>query len=135
MKMKTQATKNLTENNIKPTFPRIKIYEYLLEKKNHPSVDTVYQELVDEIPTLSRTTVYNTLHLFLEKGLVQPILINDNEVRYDGDVSVHGHFLCRKCSTVHDIFFRDVTLEDTALEGFEVESRQVYYTGVCPDCR
>ena len=62
--MKTFVTKSLTEHNIKPTFPRMKIYEYLMEHKNHPSVDSVYQELVEEIPTLSRTTVYNTLHLF-----------------------------------------------------------------------
>ncbi len=133
--MNTFVTKSLTEHNIKPTFPRMKIYEYLMEHKNHPSVDSVYQELVEEIPTLSRTTVYNTLHLFLERGLVQPILINENEVRYDGDTTVHGHFMCRECGVIHDIFFQDLNLDDASLDGFQVEQKQVYYNGVCPQCK
>ncbi len=132
--MKTLVGHELTKNNIKPTVPRMRIYEYLVQHKNHPSVDTVYRDLVQEMPTLSRTTVYNTLHLFLEKGLVQPVLINENEVRYDADTSVHGHFMCNGCGKVYDIMFDRPDIPAPG-EGFITESTQIYYSGICPECR
>ncbi len=62
----------------------------------------MYKSLLKEIPTLSKTSVYNTMDLFLEKNLVQSITIENNEVRYDADISDHGHFKCTKCSGVYD---------------------------------
>ena len=47
----------LKSHDIKPSYQRIKIFEYLVEHKNHPTVDMIYKALVDEIPTLSKTTV------------------------------------------------------------------------------
>ena len=57
----------LKENGIKPSYQRMKIYEFLLQNRIHPTVDTIYRALNKEIPTLSKTTVYNTLNLFIEK--------------------------------------------------------------------
>ena len=54
-------------------------------------MDMIYQELVRNIPTLSKTTVYNTLNLFLKRIAVM-ITIDENETRYDADTSLHGHF-------------------------------------------
>ena len=78
----------LRMHSIKPSHHRIKIYQYLVENRNHPSVDMIYQELVQTIPTLSKTTLYNTLQLFLEKGIVIMITIDENETRYDADISL-----------------------------------------------
>lgn len=63
----TQIEQLLKQHDIRPSYHRIKIYQYLVEKRNHPSVDMIYQDLIQEIPTLSRTTVYNALNLFMEK--------------------------------------------------------------------
>lgn len=61
----------LEEKGIKPTFQRLKILEYLSNNlNNHPTVEMVYEKLLNDIPTLSLTTVYNTLNNFLEKRLV-----------------------------------------------------------------
>ena len=57
----------LKAHEIKPSYQRIKIFQYLVENKNHPTVDMIYKALCTEIPTLSKTTVYNTLNLFIEK--------------------------------------------------------------------
>ena len=57
----------LKDHDIKPSYQRMKIFQYLLDNHVHPTVDTIYKALCPEIPTLSKTTVYNTLNLFVEK--------------------------------------------------------------------
>ena len=54
-------------HSIKPSFQRILILKYLIEMKNHPSVEIIFKHLMNDIPTLSKTTVYNTLNLFSKK--------------------------------------------------------------------
>ena len=56
----------LSEKGIKPSYQRVKILERLLADKSHPTVSDIYLDLVDEIPSLSKTTVYNTLNIFIE---------------------------------------------------------------------
>ena len=82
----------LYEKGIKPSYARIKIYSYLQLNRMHPTVDEIYNALVNEIPTLSKTTVYNTLKLFESAGITRAITIEDNEARYDINVDNHGHF-------------------------------------------
>ena len=83
----------LVKNGISPSYHRLKIYEYLLNNRStHRGHDLRGRH--KNIPTLSKTTIYNTLKTFAEKGLVSSITIEDNEVRYDADISLHGHFKC-----------------------------------------
>lgn len=124
----------LNSNNIRPSYPRLKIFEYLDSKKTHPTVDEIYTALYEEIPTLSKTTVYNTLKLFVSEGIARVIKIEDGEARYDSDISVHGHFKCTSCGAVHD-FAVDLPDESVkGLEDFKVESREFYCFGKCNLC-
>ena len=66
----------LKEHNIKPSYQRMKIFQYLLDNHNHPTVDTIYKALCTEIPTLSKTTVYNTLNLFIQQNTT--VITNKN---------------------------------------------------------
>ena len=54
----------LSEKGIKPSYQRVKILERLLADKNHPTVNDIYTDLIDEIPSLSKTT-FNSLFLFI----------------------------------------------------------------------
>ncbi len=121
-------------NDIKPSYQRIRIFEYLVENYNHPTVDMIYKELVREIPTLSKTTVYNTLNLFVEKGIVTRMTIDENETRYDADTKTHGHFKCEKCYAVLD-FSADVneSIMDS-LDGFQIHQKHIYFKGICSEC-
>ncbi|MCT4611960.1 MAG: transcriptional repressor [Clostridia bacterium] len=121
----------LKENDIKPSYQRLKIYEYLINNRTHPTVDEIYKALVVEIPTLSKTTVYNTLNLFVEKNIVLLITIDENETRYDADTSVHGHFRCRKCKKIYDF---EISVECMDLKDFEVYTKNVYFDGICNKC-
>ena len=132
--MKT-IEKHLTDSGIKPSYQRIRILSYLMEKKNHPTVEMIHKELVYDIPTLSKTTVYNTLKQFVEKGITQIINIEDNETRYDADISTHGHFKCIKCNKVYDFRFDNNNLEINDLEDFEFLQTHLYIKGICKKCK
>lgn len=124
----------LKNNGIKPSYQRIKIFQYLVEKKNHPTVDMIYKALCTEIPTLSKTTVYNTLDLFIEKKIVNVIVIEENETRYDSIMGVHGHFKCEKCGKIFDVNINKDAIEEKALENFEIKEQHYYFKGICKDC-
>jgi Fe2+ or Zn2+ uptake regulation protein len=76
---------HVEKEGIHPSYHRLKILEYLMSHKTHPTVERIHKELSKEIPTLSKTTVYNTLNLFVSKGIVQELTIEEKEVRYDAD--------------------------------------------------
>lgn len=124
----------LRGNGIKPSYQRIKIFEYLMNTKEHPTVDTIYRSLVGDIPTLSKTTVYNTLNLFVENNIALLITIEENETRYDADISLHGHFKCEKCGNVVDFSVEMDNVKVEELSGFQINQKHVYFKGLCDRC-
>lgn len=130
------AYNHLLSFNIKPSVQRIAIMEYLLKHKTHPSVEEIYSVLSDAIPTLSKTTVYNTLKLFTEQGAAQMLTIDDKNVCFDGDMSLHAHFLCKSCGKVYDLSAEDMPKEVMGLEmdGHSITEIHHYYKGVCKKC-
>ena len=88
---------------VKPSVQRLAIMDYLLTHRTHPSIEEIYLALCDDIPTLSKTTVYNTLKLFVEHGAAQMLTIDEHNVCFDGDISLHAHFLCKKCNKIYDL--------------------------------
>lgn len=125
----------LQKKNIRPSYQRIKIYAYLVEKRTHPTVEEIYHALVKDIPTLSKTTVYNALNLFVGAGLARVITIEDNEMRYDAGMFVHGHFKCDACGRVYDFPVDARGLVKNALTGFTINEKNVYFKGLCPECK
>ncbi|MCK4361325.1 MAG: transcriptional repressor [Bacteroidales bacterium] len=132
--MKT-IEKYLKDSGIKPSYQRIRILSYLMDKKNHPTVEMIHKELLHDIPTLSKTTVYNTLKQFVEKGITQIINIEDNETRYDADISTHGHFKCLNCNKVYDFRFGNNSLEISDIEDFDFLQTHLYIKGICKKCK
>lgn len=126
----------LLSYNIKPSVQRIAIMDYLLEHRTHPSIDEIYLALCDDMPTLSKTTVYNTLKLFVEHGAAQMLTIMEKNTNYDGDVSLHAHFLCKKCGKIFDLPARaeEERVAKFGEDGFRVEEVHQYYKGICPEC-
>jgi Fe2+ or Zn2+ uptake regulation protein len=109
--------------------------EYLMNHKTHPTVDEIYLALSPGIPTLSKTTVYNTLNLFIEKGAVQMLTIDEKNARYDADTSKHAHFYCGTCGKVHDIMnVNPEVFEIPSNSQFTIHSMQLSYYGTCTSC-
>ena len=126
--------KYLKNAEIKPSYQRLRIFEYLYQNKNHPTVDMIYSELSNEIPTLSKTTIYNTLKLFVKKNITQIINIEDNETRYDADISTHGHFKCCKCFKIYDFSFDNSNIQFKEIETFQINQTHLYIKGICKKC-
>lgn len=130
------AFERLTTFGIKPSVQRLAIMEYLMTHRTHPTADEVYSALCDSIPTLSKTTVYNTLKLFVDQQAALMLTIDDKLVRFDGDNSLHSHFLCRRCGRVHDLPYSGKKSEARTLniDGHSVEEIHHYYKGICREC-
>lgn len=124
----------LLKNNIKPSYQRLKILNYLATRLNHPTVEQIYDELVEEIPTLSKTTVYNSINLFIQAGIVKAVNIEDHETRFDYTVSDHGHFKCTNCGNIYDFPVENDVCATKSLNDFEIHEKNVYCKGFCPQC-
>lgn len=67
----------LLKYNIKPSMQRIAIMDYLMVHRVHPTADEIYNALYPTMPTLSKTTIYNTMKLFTEQGAVKALVIDE----------------------------------------------------------
>ena len=125
--------KLLISKNIRPSLHRVMIYDYIKSHRTHPTVDDIFSELHKTASTLSKTTVYNTLELFYESGIVKKVSIEGNVIHYDACTDSHGHFLCRKCNKIYDF---DINSISSSLdEAFITEVKELYYYGICKNCR
>ena len=129
----TEAYARLVERGIRPSVQRLAIMDYLIKHPTHPTIDEEYQSLCENVPTLSRTTVYNTLRMLSEKHAAQMITIDEHRVCYDGNINSHVHFYCKKCGKIIDLFDEKApVLEDEkVINGNIVHEEQLYYKGIC----
>lgn len=91
---------------------------------------------VQKMPTLSRTTVYNTLRLLSEHNAARMITIDEHRVCYDGNTTPHVHFYCKKCGHVTDFFDEPAPIvgKNMMIDGNAVDEMQLYYKGICSCC-
>ena len=124
----------LVDRGIKPTYQRIKILEYLDRNHSHPTVDMIYAALYKKVPTLSKTTVYNTLDIFREYDLVDILTITESEIRYEYILQPHHHFYCKRCSKILDLDVSCVYQDTMCVEGHKIEAIHGYFKGICSEC-
>lgn len=135
--MDSQVTlKYLTDHGVKPSVQRLAVMDYLLKHRTHPTVEDIYNDLHPTMPTLSKTTVYNTLRVLTEQGAALQLTIDEKKVCFDADTQPHAHFLCRKCGKVFDLRLHHKDLKQcvTVPEGFTIEQEDLYFRGICKHC-
>ena len=130
-----EIVKLLRKKGLKPSMQRVQIYDYIKDRIDHPSVDMIYTDLASSIPTLSRTTVYNTLKSFVNTGLAYPIVIEENEIRFDPNVNAHGHFKCETCGNIFDFSADFSKFDAPELQGYKINEQHVYFKGICSSCQ
>jgi Fe2+ or Zn2+ uptake regulation protein len=115
---------------IPPTPQRIAIAEYVLSTADHPTADEVWTKVRDRCPTLSRATVYNTLNLFAQKGLLRTQPLKEGVVVFDPHVAPHHHFIDEETGKVIDIPWDAVKVTgEKSLRGLDVRDYQVVLRG------
>ncbi len=129
------TVKTLQDHGVRPTTQRVAVYEYLMTHRTHPSADAIYEELVKSYPTFSRTTIYNSLKALMQAGLIRVVTIDPMEQHFDGDAADHGHCRCQRCGRLFDVMLPPDLLNVLIPDGFAVTQQDVFFNGVCKECR
>ena len=135
MKTLDHYLKILKENKLKITHQRLAVLQYLDTHHTHPTVEEIYHALKKKTPSLSKTTVYNTLEILNNHHIIHAISITGHERRYDLKKEIHHHFFCRTCGTIQDIDLQCPNIKQIQQLGYEIEEMHGYFKGICPDCQ
>lgn len=118
---------------------RSAILACLRSTTTHPSAEWVYEQVKQEIPDISLATVYRNLALFKSQGLIQSVATVNGVERFDSNVAPHVHFLCTGCDKILDLPQLEIPAalcrEAARQSGSVIESCQLSFTGLCPDCQ
>lgn len=128
--MERTVTDLLASHGIQPSAQRVAVAEYALRTTDHPSADVVWAEVRAGFPFVSRATVYNTLNLFVEKGLLRALVLAEGKVLFDPNVEPHHHFIDEDSGTIHDVPWDAVAVRRIeAPRDFELREYQVIMRG------
>ncbi|HEY3255483.1 MAG TPA: transcriptional repressor [Polyangiaceae bacterium] len=128
--MKRETLQALTEHGIQPSAQRVAVADYVLYTTEHPSADQVWAEVKRSFPMLSRATVYNTLNLFTEKGLLRELVLAEGKVVFDPKLDPHHHFLDEETGEIVDVPWSALDVRRVhSLSGFDVREYQVVMRG------
>ena len=136
--MNRNITEMLRSNGFKVTPQRLAVYEVLSNTKEHPNAEMIFSSLQATYPTMSLATVYKTIDILNEIGLVQILNAGEDSFRYDADTSEHAHVRCVDCGKVEDLYDLDVEKFNKGIEKnthYKLVGQQFYFYGVCPDCQ
>lgn len=118
---------------------RRRICAYLVSHDTHPTAAMIYDELKEEMPSLSLMTVYNTLNTLSDLGAIHVIgQAGDDTVHYDADIDPHINVICVNCHTIMDIpsdYLVEIRQEIDEQSGFKLIGARMSFYGLCPDCQ
>jgi len=128
--MTNEIAERLIEQGIKPSAQRVAVAQYVLTTADHPSADGVWHAVQRNFPMISRATVYNTLNLFVKKGLLREYVITEGRVVFDPKTEPHHHFIDEATGQIHDVPWNRVQVFDIdKLEEYEIHDYQVVMKG------
>ncbi len=133
--MSQERIQRLKKKGIAPTIQRLVVLEYLEKSITHPTVEEIYEALKGKYPTFSKATVYNTLLVLKEAGLIQELTIEKEKAHYDPRSEPHHHFFCRLCHHIFDVDIDCPVAKRGEVEGHRIEMVQAYFYGLCAECQ
>lgn len=125
------------DKGVKLTHQRLEIFQEVAQTGDHPDAEQVFQRVRKRMPTISLDTVYRTLWLLNDLGLVITLGTSRERTRFDANLSRHHHFVCTRCGFTRDFYSDD--LNNLKLPGSvgtlgSVEATLVEVKGVCREC-
>jgi Fur family peroxide stress response transcriptional regulator len=119
------------------TLQRRAVLEEILDRRDHPTADQVFDTLSSRLGGVSRATVYRTLETLVELGLVRRMAHVGAVARFDPVTERHHHLVCDLCGKVVDL--PDDSVARVAAPktppGFTIRDYTVHFTGICSNCR
>jgi Fur family iron response transcriptional regulator len=128
--MNDDVIKILSDAGIQPSAQRVAVAAFVLHTTEHPSADQVFATVSANFPMISRATIYNTLHLFVEKGLLRELHLAAGRVVFDPNLARHHHFINEETGEIKDIEGQQLKVSNLAsLKEFEITDYQVVLRG------
>jgi len=127
----------LRGSGVKLTHQRLEIFQELARSLDHPDADTIYRSVRKRIPTISLDTVYRTLWLLLDLGLINTLGPSRERTRFDANIEFHHHFVCSVCGKTRDFYSKelDSLKVPRSVKSFgHVTTTHVEVRGVCLAC-
>ncbi|MFW6067025.1 MAG: Fur family transcriptional regulator [Myxococcota bacterium] len=127
----TEAAEVLRRHGVQPSAQRVAVADYVLRTDAHPSADQVFARVRTEFPMISRATVYNTLNVLVERGLLRQLVLTEGRVVFDPKTERHHHFVDEATGQIHDIPWGDLRVRGIgALEDeYQIREYQVVVRG------
>jgi len=127
----------LRRSGMKSTHQRLEIFREVAKSGDHPDAETIYNGVRERVPTISLDTVYRTLWLLPDLGLLTTLGASRERVRFDANLRPHHHFVCMRCGMTQDFYiekFDRLTAPNSIKSLGSVEKTQVEIRGVCLQC-
>lgn len=136
MRSPTELTELFRDRGLKVTPQRQCIFRALHGSGMHPTAETVHARVVEEMPTVSLRTVYQTLKELVDMGEIHQLDLGTGSSRFDPNVGAHHHLVCSRCGKVRDleVAFPAVEVPAGADLGYEISAVEIVFRGRCPDC-
>jgi Fur family transcriptional regulator, peroxide stress response regulator len=131
-----RLNERLATSGFRFTRQRRRVYDVVLQKRDHPTVEDVFLRAKQTMPEISMATVYNCLDALVKCGLIRHVNLDRAATRYCPNMKEHCHFYCDECGGVYDVDFADSN-HPAGLkvpDGFKVKQFDVSIRGVCRDC-
>ena len=128
----------LRKKGYKATTQRIAICRFALRSRDHPSAQRIYDEVKKVHPTVSLATVYKTLRILTEQGLIQELDLPESKARFDSYVEPHINLVCLQCGRIQDFddsAAREMVERVAAKAEFMRTGQRIDIYGMCKTCR
>lgn len=128
----------LAQRGQRVTPQRVGIYRYLTGTDTHPTAEEIYRALKPQFPGMSPATVYKTLELLTEMGLITELGFGHEPNRYDGNPGLHLNLICVSCGGISDVdepLLEELVRQAAERSGFEVLQGRHEFYGRCPACQ
>jgi Fe2+ or Zn2+ uptake regulation protein len=133
-----ELTELLRGRGQRVTPQRLVLHRVLRSQDRHVTAEDAMRALGEQLPNVSLPTVYATLELFEELGLVRRVAVEEGPSLFDSRTDEHSHATCRRCGRIEDI---EVSVDDDRVRsaaraaGYEPERTDVVLVGLCGACR
>lgn len=127
----------LLRAGVKVTHQRLEIYRQVAQDPDHPDAEAIHRAVRRRLPTISLDTVYRTLWLLMDLGLITTLGPPRDRLRFDANRDDHHHFYCSRCGLARDVYceeYDNLLLPDEVLALGRVEKTQVEFRGLCAHC-
>ena len=134
----SQCMAQLHRAGLKATGPRMVILAALKHDHSHPTAEHLYETLRRDYPSLSLSTVYQTLDVFIRTGLCRRVSGPGDRLRVDGTPQDHDHAVCRLCGAIFDVArdpVRQPTPPGQLSNGLLVTGIRFAYEVICAACQ